>query len=73
MPQKGQMVVTVPKLLYERVRNRVERGEEKSISATFVKAVNIYLKRADPITEDIRWLIENIDEIRRTNKKTKGT
>lgn len=73
MPQKGQMVVTVPQSLYEKVRNRVERGEEKSISATFVKAVNIYLKKTDPITEDIRWLIEHIDELRRMHGKTKST
>ena len=65
MPQKGQMVVTVPETLYERVRSRVKKGEEKSISGTFVKAVEIYLERSDPITEDIRWLQDHIDEMRR--------
>lgn len=72
MPQKGQMVVTVPQPLYERVRNRVEKGEEESISATFVKAVNIYLQKTDPITEDIKWLTEHIDELRRIYEKTKS-
>ena len=71
MPQKGQMAVTVPDSLYERVRNRVLKGEEKSISNTFVKATEIYLEKSDPITEDIRWFIENIDEIRRLHSKMK--
>ena len=70
MPQKGQMAVTVPKILYERVRARVEKGEEKNISNTFIKAVEIYLERSDPITEDIRWLRDNIDEIRRMLRKS---
>lgn len=73
MPQKGQMVVTVPQQLYERVRNRVEKGEEANISATFVKATKIYLQKTDPITEDIKWLMEHIDELRRMCEKTKGT
>jgi len=64
MPQMGQKVVTVSQELYERVRRLVERGEEKSIAGTFTKATEIYLKRTDPVTEDIRWLRENIDEIR---------
>lgn len=71
MPQKGQMVVTVPKSLYERVRNRVKKGEEKNISNTFIKATEIYLERSDPITEDIKWLRNHIDEIRRIYKKLK--
>jgi len=71
MPQKGQMVVTVPQPLYERVRNRVEKGEEQSIAATFVKAVTIYLEKSDPITEDIRWLMEHIDEIRKIYEEMK--
>ncbi len=65
------MAVTVPAALYERVRNRVMKGEEKSISNTFVKATEIYLEKSDPITEDIRWLIDNIDEIRRIYAKMK--
>ena len=69
MPQKGQSVVTVPEALYERVRNRVEKGEERNISSTFVKAVEIYLEKSDPITEDIRWLIDHMDEIREIYKK----
>ena len=67
------MVVTVPAPLYERVRHRVEKGEEKSISNTFIKAVEIYLARADPISEEIRWLRDNIDEIRRMCKQFKPT
>jgi len=65
------MVVTVPQPLYERVRNRVEKGEEQSIAATFVKAVTIYLEKSDPITEDIRWLMEHIDEIRKIYEEMK--
>lgn len=72
MPQKGQMVVTVPAPLYERVRARVEKGEEKSIANAFIKAIEIYLEKSDPITEDIRWLRDHIDEIRRTYEKIKG-
>ena len=72
MPQKGQMVVTVPETLYERVRARVEKGEEKNISSTFVKALEIYLERSDPVTEDIRWLRDHIDEIQRMYEKMKG-
>jgi len=72
IPQKGQMVVTVPEPLYERVRARVEKGEEKSIANTFVKAIEIYLEKSDPVTEDIRWLRDHIDEIRRIYEKIKG-
>lgn len=71
MPQKGQMVVTVPTSIYERVRSRVRKGEEKSISNTFIKATEIYLERSDPITEDIRWLRDHIGEIRGIYKKLK--
>jgi hypothetical protein len=65
MPQKGQMVVTVPQVLYERVRKRVEKGEEKNISSTFIKAVEIYLAKSDPLTEDINWLRDHIAELRK--------
>ena len=71
MPQKGQMVVTVPTSIYERVRNRVKKGEEKSISNTFIKATEIYLERSDPITEDIKWLRDHIGEIRIIYEKLK--
>jgi hypothetical protein len=64
MPQSGQKVVTVPQGIYDKVQKLVERGEEKSIAGTFIKATEIYLKKTDPITEDIKWLRENIDEIR---------
>ena len=66
----GQKVVTVPQELYERVHRLVKRGE-KSIAGTFTKATEIYLKRTDPITEDIRWLRENIDEIREIQRRLK--
>ena len=72
MPQKGQMVVTVPEKLYERVRARVEKGEEKNISNTFIKATEVYLAKSDPLTEDIRWLKEHIVELRGMCKEEKN-
>jgi len=71
MPQKGQKAISVPEALFKRVQNRVRKGEEKSISNTFIRATEIYLERSDPITEDIKWLRDHIGEIRRIYKKLK--
>jgi len=63
MPQPGQKCVTIPAEVYDRVREEVENGNEKSVAQAFVKAVKNYLDRKYEFVNELRWLKENKKEL----------
>ena len=63
MPQPGQKCVTIPAEVYDRVREEVENGNEKSVAQAFVKAVKEHLDRKYEFVNELRWLKENKKEL----------
>ena len=62
---KYQKNLSVPIDVFERVKKEVLEGKERSISSTFVKAVDYYLNRTqyEAMQQELQEIRQKLDEI----------